>query len=195
MMVFLWLAAFEEQTVIAGYSLGEMLIYTVGVMVLRTVITSHIEHGMDYEIRQGILSTYLVKPINVWAFYYVAEYAWKIVRGMLLAPVLIVCLVWLAPIMRESAPPIERVPLVLLSVALGYQVCFLMKLCLGTVNFWTNDIAGLGDPVRGRGGRPGRRARSAGVPARTGPDRRHAASDPGHLQRAARHPDRQGHRW
>jgi ABC-2 type transport system permease protein len=142
MMVFLWLAAFEEQSVIAGYTLGEMLIYTVGVMVLRTIITSHIEHGMDYEIRQGILSTYLVKPINVWAFYYVAEYAWKIVRGLLLAPVLVVCLFWLIPLMGDAAPPLERLPLVLLSVALGYQVCFLMKLCLGTVNFWTNDIAG-----------------------------------------------------
>jgi ABC-2 type transport system permease protein len=143
MMAFLWLAAYDEQSLIAGYTLSDMLIYTVGVMVLRTIITSHIEWGMDYEIRQGILSTYLVKPINVWAFYYVAEYAWKIVRAMLIGPVLIACLLWLGPLMQGALPSWDRVLLVLLSVALGYQVCFLMKLCLGCTGFWTNDLAGV----------------------------------------------------
>ena len=142
MMLFLWLAAYEEQPIIAGYSLSEMLVYTVGVMVLRTVTTSHIEWGMDYEIRQGILSTNLVKPLGVWSFWFTGELAWKIVRGLLIAPVLLGCLLWLGPTMREAAPSPDRLPLVLVSAFLGYQVCFLMKLCLGFVGFWTNDLSG-----------------------------------------------------
>lgn len=142
MMAFLWLAAYEEQASVAGFSLAEMLAYTVGVMVLRTLITSHIEWGMDWEIRQGLLSTYLVKPFSVWAFWFTGELAWKVVRALLIAPVLAVCLVWLGPSLGTVSVPPERLPLLLVSVVLGYLVCFFLKLCLGFVNFWTNDIGG-----------------------------------------------------
>ena len=39
--------------------------------------------------------------------------------------------------------PLERLPLLALSVALAYVVCFYLKLCLGFIGFWTNDIMGI----------------------------------------------------
>jgi ABC-2 type transport system permease protein len=141
-MVFLWLTAYEDQATVAGYDLSEMLLYTVGVMVLRTLITSHIEWGMDYEIRQGYLSTYLVKPFNIWGFWFMGEFAWKVMRAVWLTPVMIVCTIWLGPIIGKMSLPPERVPLLLVSVLLGYVVCFFLKLCLGMIGFWTNDITG-----------------------------------------------------
>jgi len=141
-MAFLWLTAYEDQPTVAGYSLSEMLTYTIGVMVLRTLITSHIEWGMDHEIRQGILSTTLVKPFHVWSLWFMGETAWKAIRAIWLAPVLIGCLFWLGPAIGGVSFPIERLPLLVLSVALAYLVCFFMKLCLGFVGFWTNDIMG-----------------------------------------------------
>jgi ABC-2 type transport system permease protein len=141
-MAFLWLTAFQDQRRVAGYDLSEMLLYTIGVMVLRTMITSHIEWGMDYEIRQGLLSTYLVKPFSVWGFWFVGESAWKGMRAIWLTPVLIGCLVWLGPTIGAASFPLERLPLLLVSVLLGYMVCFFLKLCLGFIGFWTNDIVG-----------------------------------------------------
>jgi len=141
-MAFLWLTAYQEQSTVAGYDLPEMLLYTIGVMVLRTLITSHIEWGMDYEIRQGILSTTLVKPMNVWTLWFIGEFAWKIMRAIWLTPVLIGCLVWLGPTIGMAKFALERLPLLLVSVVLGYIVCFFMKLCLGFIGFWTNDITG-----------------------------------------------------
>jgi len=142
MMAFVWLAAYEGQAAVAGYSLGEMLVYTVGVMVLRTLITSHIEWGMDWEIRQGLLSTYLVKPYSVWGFWFMAEFAWKVVRGMLITPVLLLCAVWLGPLVGGVSLSLEYLPLFAISIVLGYVVCFLLKLCIGFIGFWTNDISG-----------------------------------------------------
>jgi len=141
-MAFLWLTAYQEQSTVAGYDLSEMLLYTIGVMVLRTMITSHIEWGMDYEIRQGVLSTNLVKPVDMWAFWFIGESAWKVMRALWLTPVLIGCLIWLGPTIGTVALSFDRLPVLLVSVILAYVVCFLMKLCLGFVGFWTNDIVG-----------------------------------------------------
>ena len=141
-MAFLWLTAYQDQSAVAGYDLPEMLLYTLGVMVLRTMLTSHIEWGMDYEIRQGLLSTYLVKPFSIWGFWFVGELSWKVLRAVWLTPVMIGCAIWLGPIIGTSKLSLERVPLLLMSMVLGYIVCFYMKLCLGFIGFWTNDITG-----------------------------------------------------
>lgn len=142
MMACVWLAAYQDQAVVAGYSLGEMLVYTVGVMVLRTMLTSHIEWGMDWEIRQGLLSTYLVKPYSVWGYWFAGECAWKVVRAMLMAPVLAVCALWLGPQLGRVDIAVEAVPAFAVSLVLAYVLCFLLKLCIGIVGFWTNDIGG-----------------------------------------------------
>jgi ABC-2 type transport system permease protein len=41
-----------------------------------------------------------------------------------------------------SVPP-ERIPPLALSIVLAAGVCFFMKLCLGCVGFWTNNIYGV----------------------------------------------------
>jgi len=142
MMAFVWLAAYEDQTSVGGFDLSQMLAYTVGIMVLRTMLTSHIEWAMDHEVRQGLLSTYLVRPMNVCAQWFVGELAWKAVRGVLVTPVLIGSLVWLGPYL--SLPPLDIGQMLLLavSVVLGYLVCFALKLCIGMLVFWTTDING-----------------------------------------------------
>ena len=143
MMAFVWLTAYEGQAQVAGFSLSQMLVYTVGVMVLRTMLTAHIEWAIDHEVRQGILSTYLVKPFSVWGQWFVGELAWKLVRAALLTPVLIGILLWLGP--ELALPPLDagRLLLLLASLALGYVVCFTLKLCLGMITFWSTDINGL----------------------------------------------------
>ncbi len=86
MMAAVWLAAYQDQTTVAGFSLAEMLAYTVGVMILRTLITVHIEHGIDLQIRQGELSNHLVRPFNIWAYWFVDSLGWKMFRNAALGP-------------------------------------------------------------------------------------------------------------
>jgi ABC-2 type transport system permease protein len=143
MMAFLWLTAYQGQATVAGYDLSSMLLYTLGVMVLRTVITAHVEWGIDYEIRQGILSTYLVRPLNYWVLCFVGETAWKTVRAMLLTPVMVACLIWLAPHLEAPGLDWQRAPLLALSVLLAFVLCFFVKLCVGFIGFWLTDIQAL----------------------------------------------------
>jgi ABC-2 type transport system permease protein len=143
MMAALWLAAYQDQVSVAGYSLPEMLAYTVGVMVLRTVVTSHIEYGIDEQIRQGTLSNYLVRPFNIWGFWFVDSLGWKTFRNLLTVPVVIGALVWLGPELAHLNVPPERLPALAASVLLAVAVCFFLKLCIGFIGFWTNDIYGV----------------------------------------------------
>lgn len=142
MMSAVWLAAYEGQDRVAGYSLAEMLAYTIGVMVLRTVITSYPEYGIDAEIRDGTLSNLLIRPLNVWAYWFVDTLGWKTFRNLLSVPVVIACLVWLGPQLSSVEIRLDRLPALAVSLVLATLVCFLSKLCLACTGFWTNDIVG-----------------------------------------------------
>jgi ABC-2 type transport system permease protein len=143
MMMFVWLTVYQDQPSVAGYTLGQMLTYTVGVMVLRATITVHVEWALDHEIRNGQLSAALIRPFNYWAFLLADSIAWRTVRQMFVLPTLFGVLLLLAPSLGGMSFPLERLPLVLLSAALGYLVCFFLKLCIGFIGFWSNDIMGI----------------------------------------------------
>jgi ABC-2 type transport system permease protein len=143
MMMFVWLTVYQDQPSVAGYSLGEMLTYTVGVMVLRATVSVHVEWALDYEIRNGQLSAALIRPFNYWAFLLADSIAWRTVRQMFVLPILLLTLYLLAPSLGGLSFPLERLPLVLLSAVLAYLVCFFLKLCIGFIGFWTNDIMGI----------------------------------------------------
>ena len=143
MMAFVWLTVYQEQSAVAGYALGEMLAYTIGVLVLRGTVTLHVEWALDYEIRQGLLSTQLIRPFNYWGFLFADAIAWRFVRLLFTVPVLLGCLYWLGPELRGISIPVERLPALAISIILAYVVCFYLKLCLGFIGFWTNDIMGI----------------------------------------------------
>lgn len=143
MMAFVWLAVYQEQTMVAGYAQGEMLAYTIGVMVLRGTVTLHVEWALDHEIRQGLLSVQLIRPFNYWAFLFADAIAWRFVRLLFTVPVLLAFLYWLGPELGDMSIPLERLPALAVSVALAYVVCFYLKLCIGFIGFWTNDIMGI----------------------------------------------------
>jgi ABC-2 type transport system permease protein len=143
MMAFVWLAGYEDQGTVAGYALGEMLAYTVGVMVLRGTVTIHVEWALDHEIRQGLLSTQLIRPYNYWGFLFADAVAWRAVRLTFAVPALLGCLYWLGPSLEGVTFPIERLPALAVTVALAFVLCFFLKLCVGSIGFWTNEIMGI----------------------------------------------------
>ncbi len=142
-MAFVWLAAYEGHDQIAGYDLGSMLLYTLAVMVLRNAITAHCEWDVDRQIRQGELSMLLVRPMNPWATWLLPDFAWRGFRLVLVAPVLLSCLLWLAPHLDAPSVAWTWLPPVALSIVLGYLASFFLKLCLGFCGFWLTDIFGL----------------------------------------------------
>ncbi len=107
-------------------------------------MTLHVEWALDHEIRQGLLSTQLIRPFNYWAFLFADAIAWRFVRLLFAVPVLLGCLYWLGPELGEhAASRWNGCRLLAVSVVLAYVVCFFLKLCIGFIGFWTNDIMGI----------------------------------------------------
>src|SRR5215210_7054000 len=107
MMVFVWLAAYRETDDVAGYRLGAMLGYYLGLTLLRNIITPHPEWDIADSIRNGRLSMLLLKPLAPWGYWLVGDCASRLFRFVLVAPVLLVALLLLGD---QVAPPRLSLP-------------------------------------------------------------------------------------
>jgi ABC-2 type transport system permease protein len=140
MMLFFWNVAYQDTELVAGYRLPEMLAYTLGVLVLRNLVTVHVEWEIDYEVRQGTLSNYLVRPIHPWTVWFFNQLGWRLWRTALVSPILIAAVVILAPLLELPALDSTQLAGFLASLLLAYAVCFLFKLVLGFTAFWLTNI-------------------------------------------------------
>jgi viologen exporter family transport system permease protein len=140
MMLFFWTVAYQDAELVAGYRLPEMLAYTLGVLVLRNLVTVHAEWEVEYEVRQGTLSNYLVRPVSPWTIWFFNQLGWRLWRTALVSPILALAILVLAPSLElPSLDPVQTIML-LASLVLAYVVCFLFKLVLGFTAFWLTNI-------------------------------------------------------
>jgi ABC-2 type transport system permease protein len=140
MMLFFWSVAYQDAQTVAGYRLPEMLAYTLGILVLRNLVTVHVEWEIDYEIRQGTLSNYLVRPIHPWTVWFFNQLGWRLWRTALVSPILILSVIVLAPSLELPALDSVQLTGFIASLLLAYAVCFLFKLVLGCTSFWLTNI-------------------------------------------------------
>ncbi|MBI4494098.1 MAG: ABC-2 family transporter protein [Chloroflexi bacterium] len=141
-MLLLWLAIYEEGQGLAGFSLVEVVTYYLGMVVLRSLLTTHVEWAISYDVRMGYLSRYLTRPVNVWGVWLAGELGWKVVRLLWLAPTLALALALLGP--QLAFPPLDGLQLagLALSLALAFALGFFLKLNLGLAAFWLIEIEG-----------------------------------------------------
>jgi ABC-2 type transport system permease protein len=140
MMLFFWTVAYQDTELVAGYRLPEMLAYTLGVLVLRNLVTVHAEWEVEYEVRQGTLSNYLVRPVSPWTIWFFNQLGWRLWRTLLVSPILAVAVLVLAPSLELPALDAMQTAAFLASLLLAYVVCFLFKLVLGFTAFWLTNI-------------------------------------------------------
>ena len=140
MMLFFWTVAYQDAEQVAGYRLPEMLAYTLGVLVLRNLITVHVEWSVDYDVRQGTLSNYLVRPISPWTIWFFEQLGWRLWRTALVSPILTVAVVILAPALELPRMNPAQASIFVASLLLAYVVCFLFKLVLGFTTFWLTNV-------------------------------------------------------
>ena len=85
-----WFAAFQNKSVIAGYTLSSIFFYYLGVMLIKNVVTTHPQYNLSQEIRTGDFSNYLLKSINLVNFKIASNFAWRTTRLIFLTPLLLI---------------------------------------------------------------------------------------------------------
>ncbi len=84
-MPLVWAAAASGGP-IAGLTRGDFVAYYLGMLVLGSFITSHMMWEMAMEIREGVFSVYLVRPISFYQFMFLRNLSWRCIRCGLTLP-------------------------------------------------------------------------------------------------------------
>jgi ABC-2 type transport system permease protein len=139
-MLVLWDAAAAEGPV-GGYGQVEFARYFTVNLVVRHLTSVWLVWELNFLIRQGTLSGWLLRPVApMWWNLAETLAAWP-VRVVVLAPVLAL-LVWWRPEL-VFVPTLENLLLGILSTLLGLLLVFVVQCIFGRLAFWLDQTLGL----------------------------------------------------
>ncbi|HRI44299.1 MAG TPA: ABC-2 family transporter protein [Fimbriimonadaceae bacterium] len=91
-MPLVWAAA-SAGGAIQGFDQRAFVLYYLTMLLISCFVTCHYMWEIAWEIKEGIFSTYLVRPIGYMQLMFVRNFAWRIVRTMIFLP-LFLLLIW-----------------------------------------------------------------------------------------------------
>ncbi len=142
-VVLVWLAVYQPGQVIQGFTLERMVTYYLLASALGVVLTPYVEYRLNYEIRQGLLSQNLVKPMDYHLRLMVEEFSWLIMKGFASAPFFLVGAWLLRHHLALPHPSATQWAAFLLSLPLALTIQLGLKISLGSLAFWLGDASGV----------------------------------------------------
>jgi ABC-2 type transport system permease protein len=82
-----WLAAFGQQEAIGGRDPSALVTYYLAASLLSQFIVCHLMWDIGFEIREGIFSVYLLRPMNLVWMHLARNVGWRIIKVLLYAPI------------------------------------------------------------------------------------------------------------
>lgn len=92
-MPLVWAAAAGSGP-IQGYTKGLFVLYYLSMLLLGNFVTCHFMWDISWEIKDGMFSTYLVRPVPFFQLMLIRNVAWRIIRFLIFLPFFLV-LLWL----------------------------------------------------------------------------------------------------
>lgn len=136
-MPLVWLSAYGGREAIAGYNPGEMVTYYVMIAFTTNFIASHIMWDLSWEIKEGILSQWLLRPVPIVWRLVAQNLSWRAMRMVLFVPVAGLALWYYSRF--TTLTPLELGWHFWLSVLLGHLVSFFTAYALAALAFWLQE--------------------------------------------------------
>ncbi len=136
-MPLVWLSAYGGRETIGGFNPGEMVTYYVLIALTTNFIVSHLMWDLSYEIKEGVLSQWLLRPIPVLWMLFARNISWRAMRMVLFVPVAVLALWYYSRLTTLS--PISLGWEFWLSVLLGHFVSFFVAYALACLAFWLQE--------------------------------------------------------
>ncbi len=138
----IWIAAADGKSV-GGYDAAGFITYFIGVYVVSSLVFVYFSDEIANKIKTGDLSVYLVKPIRFLPFINLMDFVAKLVKQLLLLPVLLLAIIPLRPylLLPQHA---STWTLVIAATALGFFLFMAFSNMLGMVVFWLEDNSAAG---------------------------------------------------
>lgn len=136
-----WLAVAADGSV-GGYDAHAFIAYYLALIFVRNMNTSWVYHELEYQIREGLLSPKLLKPLNPIHDHLTMHLGDRILR----LPLVVVPLglaAWWFGVQYDFSP--LAVALFLLSLAFSFGIIFISSYCIGLLNFWITHAESLSE--------------------------------------------------
>ncbi len=140
MVLTLWIAVYRTEQEIGGYSLSQTVLYYVLVPFVGFVTSVKIAEVLGREIKDGLLSAYLLKPYRLWVVSFIRSSAEKLYTLSLLSPVYLVLLVVVLGVFREGLVTWHLFVLGMAIALVAYVLHFFLDFGIAGLAFWTDDV-------------------------------------------------------
>jgi len=138
-LIIFWIAVYQTRSSVGDFSLTQMIIYYLGVMIISTAVMSHPEYSLAEQIRFGNFVNYLLKPIKLAQLKICHALAWKAVRLFFLIPGLFIIYQLTSSSINFSVLNYTYILFGILSLIITFVTLFLIKITLGLTTFWTEE--------------------------------------------------------
>ena len=124
------------------WTLSQAISYYLLLLVAGTLLQVHIEEEVAFEdIQYGRLSQYLLRPFSYFKFKFFQELPWRLIQVGFWLVTLIGVSVFVRKVEIIADP--QAIPLVAAIVVSAFILCFIYKMTVGLIAFWTIDFWGL----------------------------------------------------
>ncbi len=134
-------AAAAGNGTIQGYARSDFFAYYGSLLMITSFVTCHLMWELSYEIKEGIFSAQLVRPVNYLEWTFVRNLAWRVTRMCMAAPIvgLLVLSGWGDVHLSQFH---FSVPFVI-SLVLGNVVSFMIASALGMVALFVTEATSI----------------------------------------------------
>ncbi len=139
-MLSLWTSVAAEGP-FQSYSSADFVAYFLGVLIVRNLTGNWVAWQMSEEIRIGILSMRLLRPIHPFLAYAASHAAALPFRSLIALPVAVILLISSGASSLTTEP--AQLALLVPSIALAWLITFGMMFALGCVGFWITQTFGI----------------------------------------------------
>lgn len=141
-MPFVWLAGMNGRTDIKGFGPGEIVLYYLTMTLLANFIVAHVHWEMSRDVKEGILSKFLLYPFSYMRYQYIGNVAYRLMRVLMFLPF---AALWFL-IFRKEMGMATLHSLYLgwefwVALVLGHLVAFFFAMAMGNLAFFFVETA------------------------------------------------------
>ncbi|NUL81940.1 MAG: ABC-2 family transporter protein [Armatimonadetes bacterium] len=137
-MPLVWLASLGDRTEIGGFTGSGFVMYYLVLAITSNFAVSHLMWDISFEIKEGVISQWLVRPIPYLYAMFVRNFTWRLIRGVMLVP--LVGMFALYHWHRLDATVLTNAGPFFLSLFLGHIVSFWIAMSLSSLAFWFHEV-------------------------------------------------------
>ncbi len=136
---FVWRAVLVDGSSIYGYNFAEVLTYLFGTTILRSLVMGSRTVDLGWMINTGYLTIPLLKPLNIFKFFFVRDMADKLFNLSFIAfEIPLIFLIFHPPVFLQSN--LSSIFLFFGSLILAIFIYFFVNIIFGSIGFWSRDV-------------------------------------------------------